>query len=106
MVRASARGESGKRGYRMKIRKFPLFLGFLRDSGGHRLPAERAQGCQPPLRHSRSGQFRGRLNQRDPMDSGRSGSVRDAILPFACQMAGSNYDNFGKTGGKGLNRLE
>jgi hypothetical protein len=26
--------------------------------------------------------------------------------PFACQMAGADDDNFRKTGGKGLNRLE
>jgi hypothetical protein len=42
------------------------------------------------------------------MDAGGSLAVRKHSFPqpFPCQMAGPNYDNFGKKGGKGLNRLD
>jgi hypothetical protein len=42
------------------------------------------------------------------MDSGGSGAIRRLTFSqaFPCQMAGPNDYNFGKTGGKGLNRLE
>jgi len=44
------------------------------------------------------------LNHRQPADSGGSGSL--GRQPLTCQMAGSNYENFGKIRGKGLNCLE
>jgi hypothetical protein len=42
------------------------------------------------------------------MDSGGSWPAPRHTSPeaFPCQMAGADYYNFGKTGGKGLNRLE
>ena len=38
------------------------------------------------------------------MDPGGSWAAQNHAFP--CQMAGANYYNFGKTGGKGLNCLE
>ena len=42
------------------------------------------------------------------MRSGGPWATRNYSFPqaFPCQMAGTNDYNFGKTGGKGLNRLE
>ncbi len=93
----------------MKIREFAPGERLLGDPGRHSLPAEPGQGRQAPLGHGRSSQFRRGLDQRHPMGSGRSLVTRNDSFPcqpFPCQMAGSNDYNFGKTGGKGFNRLE
>jgi hypothetical protein len=88
----------------MKVRKFCVLLRLLGDPGRHGLPPQGTQGRQAPLCHGRSRQFGYRLDQRNPVDSSRSEVIRHHS--FACQMAGADYYNFGKTGGKGLNRLE
>jgi hypothetical protein len=81
-----------------------LVAGGLSHARGHGLSAQRTEGREPPLGHGGTGQIGSSLEDGNPMDTCRAQTV--SRYSFACQMAGSQDENLGKSGGKGLNRLE